>query len=248
MPSGPLANATAALFAGLSRLRGRRIFHPYGVGFAATLTPQGSAGAVGAKLFGADAPWQAVVRLSRSIGLPEYLRDPCGLAIRVPDAYGPSRHQDFLLVSSALARGGRHLVLPARGFASRPYSSLLPYRVGARTVTVGAVAQPRADGPTLGGLRGRERADLRFGITLAPLSGGAEEVAVLELGDRLPDAEVEALRLDPANTGGGLELAGLLNRLRGPAYGGSQDGRGARGDAEPADAPEPGPIATRTSA
>jgi hypothetical protein len=36
--------------------------------------------------------------LSRALGLPEWLPDPCGLAIRAPDAYGPGRHQDLLML------------------------------------------------------------------------------------------------------------------------------------------------------
>lgn len=39
--------------------------------------------------------------------------------------------------------------------------------------------------------------------------------------------QTELLNLGSTNTGGGLELAGLLNRLCGPAYRGSQEGRAA---------------------
>ena len=42
-----------------------------------------------------------------------------------------------------------------------------------------------------------------------------------ELEERLPPYEVEETGFDPSNTGGGLELAGLLNRLRRPACRGS---------------------------
>ncbi|MDQ3726581.1 MAG: hypothetical protein M3335_11955, partial [Actinomycetota bacterium] len=117
-------NPASQLFEGLSRARGKRVFHPFGVGFAGRITPLG--GDSGAAVFEREA--EAHVRLSRSFGLPEALPDPCGLAFRVPDAYGAGRHQDLLLVSSASPPGGRHTLLPSRGFCDRPYSCVLPYR------------------------------------------------------------------------------------------------------------------------
>lgn len=211
------------LFEGLSRLRGKRIFHPFGVGFEARLTPLGEES--GAAAF--DREGRALVRLSRSFGLPESLPDPCGLAFRVPDAHGPGRHQDLLLASSAAPPGGRHTLMPSRGFADRPYSSVLPYRLREETVILGARAMAVAPGPKLGDLRERQAADLEFEILVAGFRGEWRPIARLALGERLPPQQTERLDLDPTNTGGGLELVGLLNRLRGPAYRGSQEGRAA---------------------
>jgi hypothetical protein len=169
---------------------------------------------------------RVVVRLSRSAGLPEWLPDPCGLSLRVEDAYGPGRHQDLLMVSSGGPPGLRHLISPARGFLDRPYSTLLPYRVGGRLMLVGARSvSADGHGPSLEDLRGREIAGLRFEVVLAQLAGAWRPVATLELGERLDPEAVEQLEFNPVNTGGDLELAWGLNRLRGPAYDGSQDGR-----------------------
>jgi hypothetical protein len=211
------------LYRGLSRLRGKRSFHPFGAGFEARLTPL--SGGEGAAVFGQEG--RALVRLSRSLGLPEAMPDPCGLAFRVPDAYGTGRHQDFLLVSSAAPPGGRHALLPSRGFADRPYSSLLPYDLGGEKVVIGARALAPAPGPKLADLRERQEGRIEFEISVAGLRGAWRPAARLELGARLPPERTERLGFDPTNTGGGLELAGLLNRLRGPAYGGSQAGREA---------------------
>jgi hypothetical protein len=210
-----------ALFRSLSRLRRKRIFHPFGVGFEARLTPVGEG--TGAEVF--DREGVAQVRLSRSAGLPEALPDPCGLAFRVRDAYGPGEHQDLLLVSSAAPPGGRHTLMPSRGFCDRPYSSVLPYELQGETVMLGARALAPAPGPKLGDLREREVVALEFEILVAGLTGEWRPVARLALGDRLPSELTERLHLDPTNTGGGLELVGLLNKLRGPAYGASQEGR-----------------------
>lgn len=210
-------------FKALSRLRGKRVFHPFGAGFRGRLTPlDGSTGATAL-----DREGEALVRLSRSIGLPEWLPDPCGLAFRVLDAHGGGRHQDLLLVSSGAAPGARHALLPSRGFGDRPYSTVLPYRLGAETVMLGARALAAGPGPKLAELRERAVGELEFEILLAPLRGEWRAVARLGLGERLPAARTERLDFDPTNTGGGLELAGLVNRLRGPAYRSSQEGREA---------------------
>jgi hypothetical protein len=211
------------LFKELSRLRRKRVFHPFGVGFVGQLMPLGE-GELKVPAFAS--PSKPLVRLSRSFGLPEWLPDPCGLAFRIPDAYGAGGHQDLLLVSSAAARGGRHSLLPSRGFCDRHYSTILPYRLHGQTVMLGARALAPAPGPKLGDLRAREVGGLEFELLLADLEGPWQPIARLALGERLPPERTELLDLDPTNTGGGLELAGLLNRLRGPAYRASQEGRG----------------------
>jgi hypothetical protein len=205
----------------LSRLRRKRGFHPFGVGFSARLTPRGEG--FGAPALEREAEVQ--VRLSRSLGLPEWLPEPYGLALRIPDAYGEGEHQDFLLVTSAAAPGGRHTLLPARGFCDLPYSTILPYRVRGETVLVGARGLAPRPGPKLGDLRERGAGGLEFELAIAGLTGGWRPVARLSLGERLPPEHTERLHFDPTNTGGGLELVGLLNKLRGPAYGASQEGR-----------------------
>jgi hypothetical protein len=212
-----------ALFRTLSALRGKRIFHPFGVGFAGRLIPAG-AGGVGATALEREA--EVVVRLSRALGLPEWMPDLWGLAIRIPDAYGSGRHQDLLLATTAAAPGGRHVLLPGRGPCDLPYSTVLPYRVRGETVLLGARALAPRPGPDLGELSERE-VGLEFELRIAGLTGRWRSVARLTLERRLSPERTERLGFDPTNSGGGLELVGLLNRLRGPSYGASQEGREA---------------------
>src|SRR5215212_10612458 len=94
------AARAADLFEALSRLRGKRAFHPFGAGFAASFVPAPNRG-IGAPAL--EGERGAVVRLSRSLGLPEQVPDPCGVALRLPDAHGEGRHQDFLFASSGRA-------------------------------------------------------------------------------------------------------------------------------------------------
>jgi hypothetical protein len=86
----------------LARLRRGRALHPVGVGYHARLeiTP-GARRWAGARLLVPGARYDAVVRFSRGAGLPEPLPDALGVAVRLPDAYGPGRAQDFLVTSSA---------------------------------------------------------------------------------------------------------------------------------------------------
>jgi hypothetical protein len=225
-----VASLTAAGFGALSRLRGKRIFHPNGVGFAGRLEPRLTEWSSADLLAGPETV-PVIARLSRSLGLPEPFPEPLGIAIRAPDAYGPGHDQDFLLVSAGEAPVARHLLLPSRHFLEPHYSSLLPYRLAGRVVLVGARRDPAdpGPGPSYSELAKRDRAGFRLQLTIATPLGRWVPVATLELGPRLPDAEVEDLRFDPAHTGGGFELATALNRLRIPAYEGSQRGRAAAG-------------------
>ena len=204
---------TSAVFGTLSRLRGSRIVHPKGVGFEATLQPLAGAPA-GVELFDRAESTPAVVRLSRSIGLPASMPDPCGIALRIPDAYGGGLHQDLLLVSSGSARIARHALLPRRHFEGGFFSSLLPYRIAGETMLVGASAHSRAGDP-----------GLWFHLKLARPSGMWRTVARVDLGARLPADETEQLCFNPWHTGGGIEPTGFLNALRAPAYRGSQAAR-----------------------
>lgn len=220
----PIGRSLGAGFGVVSRLRGRRrSLHPDGVGFAATLTPAPDAPEV--ELL-AGGPREGVARLSRALGTPEPLPDVLGLAMRFPDAYGTGRHQDLLLATTGRGRGVRHLFAPARGFLEPTYSSLLPFRMGDELVTIAAFPESSDGTPrvSLDDLRGRDDADLAFALAVAPPRGHWRTVAQLTLGARLEPDEVEELRFDAANSGGGLELA-ALEHLRHDAYRGSQRAR-----------------------
>ena len=187
-------------------------------------------------LFGTARSRSALVRFSRSLGLPRPLPDLLGMSVRVLDAYGTGLHQDFLMVTSVDAPVAHHLFVPAGDVQQRPYSSSLPYRAGDQTLLVGAV--PRADSPRPRGGNELERlaaaaatGDLVFDLAVADMWGRFRPVADLHVGDPLPP-EADALRFNPWNTGGGLELTGTLNRLRDVAYPLSQRAWGRAGRAD----------------
>jgi hypothetical protein len=230
---------TAAVLAGLAAVRSGKAVHPHGVVYSARLVVDGAPRAPRAsELLSTPAERRAVVRFSRSLGLPRPLPDLLGVSLRVLHAYGPGRHQDVLMVSSVDLPVLHHLFVPARDVQARPYSSSLPYRAGDRTFLLGVTPEPGSPRPSGGDeLERLEHAAatgrLTFGVAVAPVSGRFMRVGALHIENRLPHA-VDALRFNPFNTGGGLEPIGVLNRLRDYAYPMSQAawGRGGRAAAQ----------------
>lgn len=225
--------AVGGALAGLAGIRGGKAVHPHGVTYAAMLhTDGGPTAPRGSALLGTKAEWPALVRFSRSIGLPRPLPDLLGVSIRALDAYGEGAHQDFLLVSSTELPGARHVFLPAGDVQQRPYSSSLPYRCGDESFVVGMRAAPGSPRP-----EGDDEFDrlhraastgrLRFELMVAPGIGPFRRVGEVRIGSRLPGT-LDALRFNPFNTGGGLEPAGALNRMRDVAYPLSQLAWGSR--------------------
>lgn len=156
------------------------------------------------------------------------------MSIRVLDAHGYDRHQDFLLVTSVDLPILHHIFLPAGDVQQRVYSSSLPYRSGDETFLVGARAHPDSPRPSGGdeferlaqaALSGR----LRFEFALASLVGRFERIAEVEIGSRLSE-EFDALCFNPFNTGENLEPVGAVNRWRRAAYPQSQRAWGSTGE------------------
>ena len=204
---------SAVAFGALSALRRRRIFHPTGTAYSATVDID-PADQLGVPLFDERARRRAIIRLSRGAGVPAPLPDVLGLAVRILDAHGAGDDQDLLMVSSGTAPGLRHALLPARKYGDAFYSSILPLRVAGRAVLVGAQAT-----------RSEEESPSIFDLVCASPLGPWQPLGRIEVGLRLPDQQAEALQFNPFVTGGGIEPAGVLNALRRRAYAGSQGGR-----------------------
>lgn len=206
----------------LAALRRGKAVHPAGVVYAARVRFDGVRHAPPARLLREPGERRAIVRFSRSIGLPRPLPDLLGMSIRVLDAYGRGRHQDLLLVSSVDLPLLHHIFVPAGDVWQRPYSSSLPYRSGDERFLIGALAHPdspRPDGPDEFARLDAAAATghLRFRLAIASLEGRFRPVGELRVGMRLPDS-LDALRFNPWNTGADLEPAGWLNGARLRAY------------------------------
>lgn len=211
-----LGAATARVFAWASGLRNDRVFHPKGSTFSGTARLRDEA--VG--LLAARAEVEAVVRVSRGIGLPHPLPDFNGVAIRLVDAHGEGRDQDLLLVSSPRLPIARHLLLPVPFLGWSGTGSVLPYRTPAGLVVFGA---SRLGASTLDSLGGSLPSDLE--LSAASLLGEWRQMARLTLTEQVDETSGDALRFDPWHTGPDLLPAGLPNRLRLAAYAASQAAR-----------------------
>jgi len=228
----PVAQAGAgAVFGAIARLRGDRSLHPAGVAFAATFVVE-QPRLKHARLFARRTRRPAYVRFSRGFGLPEPLPEILSVAVKVPDAYGPGRDQDLLLTAAGDAPVLRHVFFVGRSHVAKRFSSVLPFRVGGRTMLLGAV--PRV-GPALDGGRDLEELELlaaagrlSLDLQVATPTGPWRTVARLDVGERLGRQDEDALGFNSDNAGGGIEAIGLVNRLRGAAYAASIAGRRAK--------------------
>ena len=228
-----LGHGLGAVLACIAGLRGGKAVHPSGVVYRAQLITDGAGGASrGSTLLDEPATWDAIVRFSRSLGLPRPLPDLLGVSLRVLDAYGEGRHQDVLMVSSVDLPVLHHIFVPAGDVQQRSYSSSLPYRAGDESFLLGVTPDRRSPRPAGGDEfdrldRAAATGRLEFGFAVATLGGRFRRVGTLRVGERLPDT-LDALRFNPFNCGGGLEPVGWLNRLRDYAYPLSQAAWGRR--------------------
>jgi hypothetical protein len=229
--------AIGTILAGVGFLRHTKPVHPHGVTYRARLSVPGAPAAPAAStLLSTPGERDAVVRFSRSLGLPRPLPDLLGMSIRVVDAYGAGRHQDLLLVTCGRRPVLHHVFLPAGDVQQRPYSSALPYAAGDRRFLVGALpdaSAPRPPGADLFARLARAAASgrLTFGLAVAAVPGPFVRVATIHVLEPLPDT-LEGLRFSPFNSGGGLWPSGLLNRTRRTAYPLSQRAWAAAGHAD----------------
>ena len=222
---------TSTFWSALSAIRGARIFHPNGVAYRGTFEVPEHGGSSGVPLFDQPGRHEATIRFSRGAGLPQPLPDLLGLALRIEDAHGRARPQDFLLITSRDAPIVHHALLPARSFFGGSYSSILAYRIGSAVRLVGAIPTIAPDGAGRHDMEELvERADageVSFHLALAPLLGRWRRIGELRVEERLSDTVAEELRYNPWNAGGGIVPVGPFQGLRRPAYAGSQRGRAA---------------------
>ena len=212
----PLSTASAGLFAGLSFLRRKRVFHPNGQTYSGHVRFQATS---------FDLPFvgrhDVVVRLSRGAGLPEPLPDLYGIALTIPGL-----GQDLLFATSGGGVAGRHALLPTTGFFRLPFSTILPYDHEGTLVVFGARATDDLRGvgqqqmKDLGSYAAAGR--LRFDLTVSRAGSGSSE----RFGHLAIDSGFDGdVKFNPWNTHPRLRPAGRLNRMRRESYATSQAAR-----------------------
>jgi hypothetical protein len=192
---GALAAGTGVLGAARRRVKP---LHPEGELRHATVTRTPAAMPSGVPWLDAPGQDEAVVRVSRAIGLPDVLPDFQGLAIRI---VLDGREADLLLASTGLGRVSRYLLTPARRVTGRALTSLLPYRSPRGPLLLAAVPEPA------GG----------FALRWAGPVGPWHTFGRLELG--APYGDDLAVSFDPVvNVLPGLSQYGWVRLMREPAY------------------------------
>lgn len=160
-----------------------------GATFGADLTIDAGASVPGGvKLLQSGVTHRAVVQ----VGPDRPGAEPRWLNIKVPDAYGPGRDQDFLLASSGDGAPMHHAVLPRDPVAAL-YSSLWLYLAGLQPLLFGV--RPPVTGP-----------DVRFGVgdelsfMVSPAVGRFRRIAALTL----TEAVDEPVSFAGSNSGGNI--------------------------------------------
>lgn len=205
---------------------GGRAVHAPGAVFDAVAEVPARSWATGVDLFDTPGRWPAVARFSRGLGLPRWLPDVLGLAVRVESGVGPRD----LLVDSVLGDGPgwRRAGRLGQDHLAHVHSSLVIYELGAGGAPVlllALPARPAVPRPPAAG-RGRlvdlaavpDLGGFALDLGLSGRGGRPVRLARLHLHRRLPDGTEP--RFDPTATGT-LRPAGPLGRARVAAYPGA---------------------------
>lgn len=175
-------------------------------------------------------PIDVVARLSGGVGTPSGVPDVLGLALKIP-LDPPDTEWDLLLASSGTSAVTRILPLPARGWSSARYSSLMPYSSNG-TDTQWVLAVPVGPHPATTSLDSLRQsltdAPLRFRLDLVSATGSpvpAGQVTLTRVQELTDD---EQPTFDPVlHCPPGLALRpAWLAGVRVGAYRGSRHGRG----------------------
>jgi hypothetical protein len=213
-PAALVGRMLGAVFflVGELRTRNRKALHPSGGVRPAVIHRNGGRARTGVAWIDEPGNDQVLVRLSRATGLPDFLPDTLGLAIRVPREDGG--HGDLLLATTGTGPLGRFVVRPVRR-PGRSYSSVMPYRSPAGPLLLAAL--PLAEDGS------------RFELACSGLRGEWSRFGDLEVLGEWDDAPDPAVTFDPVlNQVPDLQSYGWAAQLRRFAYAGSRRARGAR--------------------
>ncbi len=201
-----LASGAGAVLGVTFHLAGRlrpaaKPLHPRGRLMHGVLTRRGVTPATGVGWLDEEGVDDVLVRLSRATGLPAYLPDIHGLAVRTPVT--PGRHGDLLFATTGTGRLTRFTLTATRSAQGRPHTTLLPYRTPKGAVLLAALPQDRG----------------RFRLACASTSGEWRVFGELTLSESGAVDADPLISFDPVlNTIPGLEPYEWVRRLREGAY------------------------------
>jgi hypothetical protein len=199
--------AFGALFGALARLRRNRPLHPRGTTYAARVHVLGRGGS-GVPWLDEPGTHDATLRLSRSAGLPGWLPDVYGVALRLgADTPTPV---DLLFSSAGRSAFGRFFLLPRLRASGGHFTTLWPVRSPAGPLLLRLVT----DGQ--GSRTGEPPSRLR--LSWASGRGPWREAGEVAIGEPLPD-QVDQERHDAVlHQLPGTQQYEVARRFREPSY------------------------------
>ncbi|WP_189055960.1 hypothetical protein [Longimycelium tulufanense] len=173
-----------------------------------------------------------LVRLSKGVNTPGALPDVLGLTLRIPPVGGAADPTDILFLSSGRFALTRLAFLPALDWTGCVYSTVQPYRIGARLVWLGAFPEQtdRIVSSSVDAVREAVLGQpLVFTIAAAEACQPWRPIGQLVVRHPLPREEDCAVSFDPLlNSHPVLRPAPeWLAAIRAAAYAGSRRARGA---------------------
>jgi hypothetical protein len=192
-------HALATVIHGVAAVRSaRKPLHPKGRVVRARLERRGADPSTGVRWLDETGTHDVLVRLSQAVGLPTWLPDIQGLALRFDPDGSPG---DLLFATTGHGRVTRFVLTPSRELR-RPLTTLLPYRTPCGPVLLGA----------------RRTGEHTFELSCATLTGAWHPFADLTL---LPDEDAvdPEISFDPVlHQIPGLAPYDWVRRLRAPSY------------------------------
>jgi hypothetical protein len=212
--SGAVGSALAGAVAGVAAIRtARKPLHPRGQVITARLHRRGTDPTTGVPWLDEAGDDDVLVRLSRAVGLPLWLPDIEGLALRTDPHGHPG---DLLFATTGGGRLSRFVLFPSRR-PDRPMTTLLPYRTPVGPVVLGARRT------------GSSRFELAYAVGLGRWTAFAELVLPALVPTRVPPTDPE-ISFDPLlNRIPGLEPYEWVRRLRAPGYARARQERSGTG-------------------
>ena len=221
---GRTRRAVEYAFRVLARWRSGRAVHTRGTAVDATLIID--PGSATGRALGGPPSRPAVVRASKSIGLPGRIPDLLGMALRI--SAGDDRLIDVLLASAGRHGIARMALLPSGNWWGRPYSTVLPYVVDGRRLVLGL----EADAGIVPA--GADPGDVAAAVRNGPVAFTVSEMPVLGAPRPIGRLMLESVRDGPSitfdpilNALPRLHPVRPLSALREWAYAGSRAGRSA---------------------
>lgn len=205
------------IFRTLSRIRGKRIFHPVGSTYAGRISLNDTS----KEILGNNLPAETnvIVRVSRAFNLTGIKSDFYGIAVRLQVG---KEYQDLLFASAGNGPITKYFFKPTATRLSNTFSMDLPYKIRNKRYLFWLKLDKKItfdhNSPSI-------PPDAKFVLQVSRLVGRRRRLGTIRIGEQLKDATNESISYNPWHTLYNIKPVGIINWLRKNAYAQSQIGR-----------------------